>query len=396
RYLADAVKQDSPSLLCKEQVSDSEDQCPGDAEEQGNVQRKKELDEGGGRSNEEGGADEKEGGAEALPDAEDGGETPQGPKEDEAEGGDGEGRERAGTPCFVSLEEDGPQSPVSAAHFLPSGPAGESFCPGALPFCPQQTQPPYPLKTPYGESAAPEAPPPLPLPPSELGPRPLKVAQKVVNVGELQPLQVKFPQVYTTRRYTRCSARTRSGYLPYPSLPAGQGGAALRLEGSSDPSLLPALPKKKTRTLYTTDQLEELERLFREDHYPDSDKRKEIAATIGVTPQRIMVWFQNRRAKWRKAEKTGAKQQERRQSVGSRGCNAPAQLNVPAPPDRHTVHPGHGPRLAPQPSQPLPHYNPILPSCPSPPGKCPASRGRQHLVRSPVGFRGSPASLSAR
>ena len=38
-----------------------------------------------------------------------------------------------------------------------------------------------------------------------------------------------------------------------------------------------------------SDQLEELERLFHDDHYPDSEKRKEIAVAIGVTPQRIMV-----------------------------------------------------------------------------------------------------------
>ncbi|XP_059788590.1 homeobox protein NOBOX [Balaenoptera ricei] len=66
--------------------------------------------------------------------------------------------------------------------------------------------------------------------------------------------------------------------------------------------------RKKTRTLYRSDQLEELERLFQEDHYPDSDKRREIAQTVGVTPQRIMVWFQNRRAKWRKVEKMTGKE----------------------------------------------------------------------------------------
>ncbi|XP_036868307.2 homeobox protein NOBOX [Manis javanica] len=66
--------------------------------------------------------------------------------------------------------------------------------------------------------------------------------------------------------------------------------------------------RKKTRTLYRSDQLEELERLFQEDHYPDSDKRREIAQTVGVTPQRIMVWFQNRRAKWRKLEKLNEKE----------------------------------------------------------------------------------------
>uniref|UniRef100_G1Q046 NOBOX oosis homeobox n=1 Tax=Myotis lucifugus TaxID=59463 RepID=G1Q046_MYOLU len=65
--------------------------------------------------------------------------------------------------------------------------------------------------------------------------------------------------------------------------------------------------RKKTRTLYRSDQLEELERIFQADHYPDGDKRREIAQTVGVTPQRIMVWFQNRRAKWRKVEKLNGK-----------------------------------------------------------------------------------------
>ncbi|NXU49083.1 NOBOX protein, partial [Turnix velox] len=55
------------------------------------------------------------------------------------------------------------------------------------------------------------------------------------------------------------------------------------------------------------EQLEELEKMFQEDHYPDNEKRREIAAVVGVTPQRIMVWFQNRRAKWRKLKKLGVK-----------------------------------------------------------------------------------------
>lgn len=46
------------------------------------------------------------------------------------------------------------------------------------------------------------------------------------------------------------------------------------------------------------DQLEELERVFQEDHYPDSDKRREIAQMVGVNPQRIMVkrgWLSGQR-----------------------------------------------------------------------------------------------------
>ncbi|KGL84554.1 Homeobox protein NOBOX, partial [Tinamus guttatus] len=65
--------------------------------------------------------------------------------------------------------------------------------------------------------------------------------------------------------------------------------------------------RKKSRTFYSTEQLEELEKMFQEDHYPDNEKRREIAAVVGVTPQRIMVWFQNRRAKWRKTEKLSVK-----------------------------------------------------------------------------------------
>ncbi|NXI69918.1 NOBOX protein, partial [Anseranas semipalmata] len=65
--------------------------------------------------------------------------------------------------------------------------------------------------------------------------------------------------------------------------------------------------KKKSRTFYSAEQLEELEKMFQEDHYPDNEKRREIATVVGVTPQRIMVWFQNRRAKWRKTEKLNVK-----------------------------------------------------------------------------------------
>ncbi|XP_072209621.1 homeobox protein NOBOX [Excalfactoria chinensis] len=85
-----------------------------------------------------------------------------------------------------------------------------------------------------------------------------------------------------------------------------------------DPEIL--LPvKKKTRTFYSAEQLEELEKVFQEDRYPDNEKRKEIATVVGVTPQRILVWFQNRRAKWRKTVKSIAK--------GSKKYSTPSALS---------------------------------------------------------------------
>uniref|UniRef100_A0A8C2UJB7 Homeobox domain-containing protein n=1 Tax=Chinchilla lanigera TaxID=34839 RepID=A0A8C2UJB7_CHILA len=92
--------------------------------------------------------------------------------------------------------------------------------------------------------------------------------------------------------------------------PSTLAGSSQSTEQSKGPPEATCQVRKKTRTLYRSDQLEELERVFQEDHYPDSDKRREIAQMVGVNPQRIMVWFQNRRAKWRKLEKLNGKEKQ--------------------------------------------------------------------------------------
>jgi hypothetical protein len=54
-------------------------------------------------------------------------------------------------------------------------------------------------------------------------------------------------------------------------------------------------PRKRQRT--TPEQLEVLEKVYENEKLPNSDLRKELAVQLGMTPRRVQVWFQNKRAK---------------------------------------------------------------------------------------------------
>lgn len=60
------------------------------------------------------------------------------------------------------------------------------------------------------------------------------------------------------------------------------------------------IENKRVRNMFNEKQIEILERAFEQTHYPDLGMREELSKLLNLKPIRIQVWFQNRRAKYRK------------------------------------------------------------------------------------------------
>ncbi|GMT06149.1 hypothetical protein PENTCL1PPCAC_28323, partial [Pristionchus entomophagus] len=87
--------------------------------------------------------------------------------------------------------------------------------------------------------------------------------------------------------------------------------------------------KRRFRTNFTEAQSAILEDAFRSSHYPDQHTKRSMAAALSIPEDRVTVWFQNRRAKWRRKENREKEKKSPSSESESARANNPLPSIVP-------------------------------------------------------------------
>jgi hypothetical protein len=124
-----------------------------------------------------------------------------------------------------------------------------------------------------------------------------------MNSGKLNSLENQHYQQDTLSQINQSNnANMNANFSQYYEPLTQKSEKNQQSNSASNLNFFPMIENKRIRNMFNTKQIQVLEKIFEQTHYPDSTMREQLSMSLNLDIIRIQVWFQNRRAKYKKMD----------------------------------------------------------------------------------------------